>query len=304
MEIIGYGEDALTLWALKQHTSKILEKFHDNTPISECLIFYRPSFGRHSKANSSVFGEFDAIISSKENIYLIESKWDNFSEYKNEEFILRDEQILRHEIFSWYLTCWNSKYSNNWQSFINENQESFPFPQKSIAPNGSLLAQNLEHILTRIHKHYNNLSEKNIKNVFLFFYNAEKSKPPTIINDSFRLIPIRYNEEIKDNFVTLFSEGEQVKRMSDEKMREQKRHLSRFLNFDLHGYSDHEECKKYRYQVMINYLNENENFLEDEHLLECSECESWKYDFDNRTLQAEYTTEMFPYDKTLFLNEE
>jgi hypothetical protein len=199
---LGYGEDALTLWALKQHVSKILEEFQDKTAISDCLVFYRPSFGRHSKTNSSVFGEFDAIIASKENIYLIESKWDNLSQFHNKEFTLRDEQTLRHEIFSWYLTHWNSKYSNNWQSFINENQEHFPYQQKSIAPSGSLLAQNLEHILTTIHNH---LLKKNIKNVFLFFYNAEKSKPPTIVSDSFKLIPIRYDEEIKDNFVTLFS---------------------------------------------------------------------------------------------------
>lgn len=79
-KIFGYGEDALTLWALKQHTSNILEEFQDKTPISNCLIFYRPSFGR---GFGSVFGEFDAILVSRENIYLIESKWDNLAEFKN-----------------------------------------------------------------------------------------------------------------------------------------------------------------------------------------------------------------------------
>lgn len=98
--IFGYGEDALTLWALKQHTSKILNEYQDKTPISDCLIFYRPSFGRHSKANSSVFGEFDSILTSRENIYLIESKWDNLAKFTNDELILREEQTLRHKIFS------------------------------------------------------------------------------------------------------------------------------------------------------------------------------------------------------------
>ena len=81
-KILGYGEDALTLWALKHRTSDILESFQDQTAPSDCLIFYRPSFGRHSKEGSAVFGEFDAILVSSENIYLIESKWDNLRRFK------------------------------------------------------------------------------------------------------------------------------------------------------------------------------------------------------------------------------
>jgi hypothetical protein len=203
-KIFGYGEDALTLWALKQHTSSILEEFQDKTPISNCLIFYRPSFGRHSKANSSVFGEFDAILVSKENIYLIESKWDNLAEFSNSEFLLREEQTLRHKIFSWYLTHWSKKYFNNWQTFINEHQNDFKFGNKTIAPEDSLLARNLGLILNKLQENCKNYpSENNIKNVLLFFYNAEKSKPPTKTDNTFKLIPIEYNREIKGNFVTL-----------------------------------------------------------------------------------------------------
>jgi hypothetical protein len=206
-KILGYGEDALTLWALKQRTSKILEAFQDKTPISECLIFYRPSFGRHSRANSSVFGEFDAIIASRTNIYLIESKWDNLTEFKNEEITLRKEQTLRHKVFSWYLTHWSKKYSNNWQSFINEYQKDFKIENenKTIAPKGSLLSRNLESILSKIQTQCENISGSNIKNVLLFFFNAEKSNKPSKTNDTFKLLPINYNGEIKDNFVTLFS---------------------------------------------------------------------------------------------------
>ncbi len=207
-KILGYGEDAFTLWSLKQHTSKILDKFQDKTAISDCLIFYRPSFGRHSKANSSVFGEFDALIASKENIYLIESKWDNLTEFNDTEFILREEQTLRHKIFSWYLTHWNKKYSNNWQAFMNEHQNDFKIKNKTIAPKDSLLAKNLEFILSKLQEHCGSLlSENNIKNVLLFFFNAEKSKPPIKTNSTFKLIPIDYNREIKENFVTLFGEN-------------------------------------------------------------------------------------------------
>jgi len=203
-KIVGYGEDAFTFWVLKQHTSEILEYFEDATALSNCLIFYRPSFGRHSKKNSSVFGEFDAIISSEENIYLIESKWDNLAEFNNDEFMLREEQILRHKIFSWYLTHWDKKYSNDWQTFINEHQNDFRFKNKTITPKGSLLATNLEFILNKLLEHCRRFSsEDSVKNVLLFFYNAKKSRSPLKINTEFTLVPIDYSEEIIDNFVTL-----------------------------------------------------------------------------------------------------
>jgi hypothetical protein len=77
------------------------------------------------------------------------------------------------------LTHWNEKYSDDWQTFGNENQERFSFLKKSIAPTGGLLARNIEYILKKIHEHCGVPSERNIKNVFLFFYNSEKSNPPT-----------------------------------------------------------------------------------------------------------------------------
>jgi hypothetical protein len=202
-KILGYGEDALTLWALKHHVSKILEEFQDKTALSDCLIFYRPSFGRHSQVNSSIFGEFDSIIASKKNIYLIESKWDNLSEFNDEEITLKEEQTLRHEVFSWYLTHWNKKYSNNWQFFINDQPKDFKIEnKKTIAPKDSLLSRNLEFVLSKLQEHCPNISHDNTKNVLLFFHDA-KNTPPTKTNKGFTLIPIDYSKEIKDNFVTL-----------------------------------------------------------------------------------------------------
>jgi len=211
-KILGYGEDSFTLWFLKNHLSRILDEFQDQTASSDCLIFYRPSFGRHSKENSSVFGEFDAVVASKENIYLIESKWDNFGGFHNDELILREEQTLRHKIFSWYLTHWNKKYSNDWQAFINENQKDFKFKNKTIAPKHgekqSLLATNLEFILHKLLEHCRSFSsESNIKNVLLFFFNGKKSEKPTKIN-GFALIPIDYSKAIQGNFVTLYDNSD------------------------------------------------------------------------------------------------
>jgi hypothetical protein len=65
--IMGYGEDALTLWALKHQTAEILREFEDKTAPSDCLIFYLPSFGGNGGTKSAEFGEFDAILTSKKN---------------------------------------------------------------------------------------------------------------------------------------------------------------------------------------------------------------------------------------------
>ena len=122
-KILGYGEDALTLWALRHHLTVILERFGDRTDPSECLIFYRPSFGRRSRKGSAVFGEFDAIVASPSNIFLIESKWDNLDKFKEEELVLREEQSLRHRIFAWYLTNWNENFRGKWERFVKEKKK-------------------------------------------------------------------------------------------------------------------------------------------------------------------------------------
>jgi uncharacterized protein with HEPN domain len=77
---LGYGEDALTLVYL-QNKEKRKELFDRINSIEElkdvvsdnCIIFYRPSFGRRYG-----FGEPDFIIfNKKENIVIFgESKWD------------------------------------------------------------------------------------------------------------------------------------------------------------------------------------------------------------------------------------
>jgi len=99
-KIVGYGEDSLTLWALKQRLNDVLREFQDKHASSNCLVFYRPSFGRRSRKESSVFGEFDALVVSSKNVYLIESKWDNLGQSKENRLVLRREQTLRHRIFS------------------------------------------------------------------------------------------------------------------------------------------------------------------------------------------------------------
>jgi len=202
-KILGYGEDALTLWALKRHVSTILNHFKDSSSPSDCLVFYRPSFGRHAKENSSVFGEFDAIVASPQNIYLVESKWDNLVESKKDELVIRREQLMRHQIFTWYLTHWKKKYSNKWADFIEEQQSTFNFGRKAIAPANSLLAKNLEFVLDKLLERCGAFSsDNNVKNILLFFYRG-KSRAPLKINEAFTPIGIDYGKEVLGNYVLL-----------------------------------------------------------------------------------------------------
>ena len=152
-KLFGYGEDFLTLWAINEQLQEILGRFEQQASTSNCLIFYRPSFGRSGGKGSAEFGEFDAIIATKQNIYLIESKWDNLSKYKKKRIVLREEQIIRHKVFTWYLTYWNKKYLGNWRKFVENNKENFVSGKKlPEAQEGKqcILATNLEFILSKL----------------------------------------------------------------------------------------------------------------------------------------------------------
>jgi hypothetical protein len=162
-KILGYGEDALTLWLLKNQPTEILKQFNDKTEPSDCLVFYRPSFGRSGGQGSAEFGEFDAILASKENVYLIESKWDNHRPNNHTDLILRPEQIGRHEIFKWYLS--------------NRNSEKEFIEGKKIAPANSLLAMNLQNVLSQIRQCcLNSAKPDHVKNVLLYFHGPKSHR--------------------------------------------------------------------------------------------------------------------------------
>jgi len=108
MKIYGYGEDALTFWALQNRLPQILAQLNDSSAPSECEIFFRPSFGRRGGPDRSEFGEFDFIILARECLYLGESKWDKSPELTDQGDIkLRDEQRLRHQLFAFYVQEWD-----------------------------------------------------------------------------------------------------------------------------------------------------------------------------------------------------
>jgi hypothetical protein len=203
-DIFGYGEDVLTLWVLKNRVNRILDVFNDSTSPKDCLIFYRPSFGRSGGIGSSEFGEFDSIVASKEKYYLIESKWDNHSSYRKESVILRKEQLLRHEVFTWYLHSWDAKYSGNWKLFKLEQEKGLEKFSKTVPRAGSLLAENLESILSQLVGYPNCDSiQRPIRNVLLFFFDGRRSMPPSKTNKGFTIIPFDYRQLSKDNFIAI-----------------------------------------------------------------------------------------------------
>ena len=70
VNILGYGEDSLTLWALSNKLELFLKKINDNSDVSNYTIFYRPSFGhgrqlKEPTDTKAEFGEFDASFKPK-----------------------------------------------------------------------------------------------------------------------------------------------------------------------------------------------------------------------------------------------
>lgn len=191
--IFGYGEDALTYWAITSQLDKILEVLEANQDRSipfNTIIIYRPSFGRGGKSKA-IFGEFDAIIGTKKAVYLIESKWDRSSESKKGNINLRPVQTLRHEIMQWYFKKWWVTRPKNWNDFVTRHQLSFKtnFSGKEIAPDGSHLAHNLEFVLNKLDS-----CGKQVVNVLLLFMKKVNNKQkPSIVNpSSFVLVTLDY----------------------------------------------------------------------------------------------------------------
>ena len=205
MQILAYGEDALTLWALKNKLEYILQELKDTSDPAQCQAFFRPSFGRRGGENSSQFGEFDFILLTEKYIYLGESKWDGSSEkIIDGKLELRDEQRLRHDLFEFYIVEWFSGDYSNWQDFLKIAEKGIRLRKfaKPIAPEKSLLAKNLQTTLELIKKRYPSLPT--ITNVLLYFHeNLSADKLPQNASKDFIAVSIDYSKELTGNYIKL-----------------------------------------------------------------------------------------------------
>lgn len=175
-ELLGYGEDALTYWALTHQFQNILKQLQDESTPAECLVFYRPSFGRAGKTkgkNESLprgpqFGEFDAIIATPKAIYLVESKWNKSSKKRNEPFRVEKRQRWRHRVMREYITRWRGSPTRfeSWGHFLNTcENKSFDINERKYILCGkkTRLSKNLEYVLNRL----SSFGEK-VQNVLLY----------------------------------------------------------------------------------------------------------------------------------------
>ncbi len=162
MKVIGYGEDALTYWAIMNKLPEIAMQLNEKQE-SIKLALFRPSFGRKGSVEDEngkqrvgpEFGEFDAILCSENFIYLIETKWTKSSEVKDGEVKLGQPQRTRHKVMAAYIDEWNlhdnpdqltwSDFNKNLKYRLETNELII-----DVAPEGSRLARNMQHILRMI----------------------------------------------------------------------------------------------------------------------------------------------------------
>ncbi|CAK8719368.1 MAG: hypothetical protein CDV28_12419 [Candidatus Electronema aureum] len=197
MEIIAYGEDALTLWALKEKLPEILELLDDDSNPADCQIFYRPSFGRGGRSKK-MFGEFDFILLATKTLYLGESKWKGSNEkIKNNILQLQPNQEQRHRVFKCYVNEWAFGNYLSWHKFKGEKQEFFGV---EIPNDNDGIARNLQTLLGIIKKHFT--SEPVVNNVLLFLHD-DTGKIPQKASSDFIVVPIDYSEASFDNFIRL-----------------------------------------------------------------------------------------------------
>ncbi len=205
MDILAYGEDALTLWALTQKLPAILDALSDRSDPNKCQVLFRPSFGRSGGEHSSQFGEFDFIVLAEHCLYLGESKWQRSSEKIQDGMLaLHEVQLLRHKLFKFYVEEWAFGQHADWSDFVvtaTLKLQSMGIT-KPIAPAGSLLATNLQTVLGIIQKHYPHAPE--VHNLLLFLHNGMGTKGlPVNAGHDFKVVPLDYAEVAHENFIRL-----------------------------------------------------------------------------------------------------
>ncbi len=167
MKIWGYGEDALTLWAITTPASALYQATVADA--TEPQVFYRPSFGR---GQGACFGEFDAIVAGA-RLHLIEAKWRPNGKADIE---LEDEQRRRHAVFTDYLKCWFELRPSSWKEFDAAVRSKGWRSDKPLAEAGTTLARSLEHVLRTLSAHFRGTMPE-VVNQLVVFYQEDKTPP-------------------------------------------------------------------------------------------------------------------------------
>jgi len=194
--ILSNGEDALT-WMIvsnDDHLRSFLRKLGDDTDPKECLVWYRPSFGRGGN-----LGEFDAIIRASHKVYLVEAKWDRSAEVRRTRpVIIRKEQARRHAELRMFLARKKGRASK----VVKDRPDA-------------ILAANLSFIRERI----GSIDKEDVVNVCLVFIEegvrsrfTALGEPPegNLQGEAFQIIVFTYPVEGETN-TTFFNMGARLK---------------------------------------------------------------------------------------------
>jgi hypothetical protein len=115
-EILGYGEDSLTLFFLRNRWKEFTEELRAQVKHAPDLnkkskIFYRLSLGRGAKG----IGELDAVIVVPGAALLLESKWDNNLERNISKIRMDAEQWQRDMVMRELILKESGKGWNSWK---------------------------------------------------------------------------------------------------------------------------------------------------------------------------------------------
>ena len=193
VDVIAYGEDGLTLWAISHKLGDILSSIGDKSPESSCRLYYRPSFGRRGGDRSAQFGEFDFILLSREAIILGESKWDASRSKMQRILPLMKEQAERHVTLRCYLESWFETSDRVWTDVVSRTRTRLEAEgiHKPPAPKGSRLETNLKDFLAGLDNHF---SDKPIvRNLLLYFYDSAHGEPLNEREEGFDVVCLPYD---------------------------------------------------------------------------------------------------------------
>ena len=201
LRVTGYGEDSLTLWALRGRLLQILEPLKDASSVADCEVFYRPGFGRKGGDNSAEFGEFDFLIMSATRLYLGESKWNRSGESRRGVLSLRKEQEIRHALMRRYVSDWfvfrsrtETQETSSWSQFVDWAPPNYTVLgiTKTVAPRRSQTGRSLFAVLDRAWNHYGGRCPE-IIDLITYFYDPRVHSLPDN-RTGFAFVPIPYDE--------------------------------------------------------------------------------------------------------------
>jgi hypothetical protein len=204
LEILGYGEDALTLWALRNRHAAILRALGDTSDDARCQVFYRPDFGRGGANGDSGFGAIDFILMTDQALYLGATCWDRACDrLPDTPLDLRENQRQQHTHFAYYVEDWLIASQVNGRDGAAASR--LPQPRAVgttlASESGRHLTPNLLALLEIIRMRYGGMPP--IANVLLYLYDGDGMPTPGSAADDFIVIPLDYSEDAVGHFINL-----------------------------------------------------------------------------------------------------